>query len=304
MPASTTLTPCPRGWTITGFRSSASSAPPAAAANSDTATSSPTRASTSAGGSPRTPSRIRRPRSARSISAASAASTGAGDSTTSSSTSTSTPPSPTASIGPKSGSRLTPTIISTPASAIRSTRTPLMIAEGANARAFSMMRWNVSRTAVSPSTPSAMPFDSLLWGRSSDWTFIATGPPISPAMLTASPASSARAPAGIPPMPCAESSTFASCSHSTGPVARPVPVPAQISAPALVPVRAPARAPDNARTRASPVRTGCGLAPLNRSRNSRYSFIARIAFAAFAMLVVHGNPARASSSTAYGSARV
>ena len=68
------------------------------------------------------------------------------------------------------------------------------------------------------------------------------------------------------------------------------------------PVRA--AAPSNACTRFSSVRTLADGEPSNRSRNSRYSFIARIAFAAFAMLVVHGKPARASNSTACGSARV
>src|SRR4029450_10835026 len=128
---STATTPRPASRTRRGLMSRARSACWCASASAANLTIASASASTSAGARPRAPRRSAAPRSSSTMAIASARPTGGTRTDTSRSCSTKIPPNPQTTAGPKSGSVLTPRIISVPPATIRCTSAPSRRADGA-----------------------------------------------------------------------------------------------------------------------------------------------------------------------------
>ena len=149
---------------------------------------------------------------------ASISSKGAARKVTSFRASTKRPPSPNMTIGPNTGSRCTPRIVSTPPVTIGATRHPSIAASGRAARPAATISPNAASAPARSATPSRTPPTSLLCAMSADSTLRTTGKPSAAAASPASAAVRARR-AGATGTPAAATAARAP-SSLTGPTGR------------------------------------------------------------------------------------
>ncbi len=151
----------------------------------DTATISSASALVSTAGRPRLPRSQGAKPTRSSISSASAAGMGARAKVTSRESSTSVPPRPNATRLPKVGSRVAPTMTSSPGPAMAWTRTPSSLAPGTRSRADDRTVAQAASTSAAVPRPVTTAPASVLWTTSADSTLRATGKPTSAAAAAA-----------------------------------------------------------------------------------------------------------------------